>query len=194
VKLQKLILILVATSLAACGLCIGAQVLGNLALGAWVFGGFSSDPQRVATVGAAIGVFDVPPGYAQLSHHLLNDVTIILSPPKGSLKPEISLRIYSLRKGATVEDAEALLPFARRDMQSKGYRTTSEDFALDTIRIRGEEVPLAIIEGYQGDRAVFRCLSAYFTAKDGRRASLDIEGPIAGWDQPLVDRFIASMR
>ncbi len=176
-----------------CGVCAVAVLVAGGAITAFVYSRFTSDPAQVRALSSDIAEFDLPPGYSQLAHEMFGRTAVVLSPPSGTKQPTLML---SAAETATTESLanEVTRIIARDKMKENGYQITRDTLKLDTAHIRGEDVELVVIDGYKENRIVYRYIVARFTARNGKPALLTIHGPMAQWNQDLIDRFMASLR
>ncbi len=195
-KHKKLIATLVATAsvCSLCGFCGFCTVMGGwYASAASVLGlpPITFDPTRVAEDASTIARYDAPPNYRTESINVFGDIMIGLSPSNGSKGP--TFRLYPAREKGSVVDAETV-EFARLWMKEQGYLTTSLASEIKRMSIRGERVPVLVVDGFQDDKLVYRFLIARFTARNGEDGCLEAHSPAPDWDENLVNTFIASLR
>jgi hypothetical protein len=173
-------------------LCLAACIVGALLLGAFgqrVTDSVMTEPQQVQDNASTIAEFDLPPGFAtESSINMLgirvamftntqNDhfISLLQIPTRGDINDE------NIRQ---LEEA-----MARGSNRQLADVQTIEERALT---VRGEPARLLLQSGTSDGRA-YRQLLLAFQGKGGL-ALLIVMGPEAGWDQPVYDAMIESIR
>ncbi|MBI2332748.1 MAG: hypothetical protein HYU84_11425 [Chloroflexi bacterium] len=160
----------------------GKQV-GSLATG--------SDPTAVAEMRNKIVDFDQPPGYQPGVMSMVIYDVIYLMPVDSSDDPMIMLMQYNATTSANREQIErSLRQSAERQGPQPGVSMRVVD-SFETV-IRGETVTVSVSEGGGQNLAVRQWITVF----DGNNGLvlLMIQGPVASWDDEMVETFIKSIR
>ncbi len=186
---NKKILLGIGGVLALCLCAAGIAVLVFGVGASKVVQSFKTDPTSIAQVSSRIADFDVPAGYQpSMAMSILSYDYVMLTPQAGRQSMVIALMQF---KGLNSPDMQQM----RQSMEQQSGQAGANLRVVKTYQttIRGESTTVTIQEGNTGAGADIRQLLAIFNGKGGP-TMLMIEGPVDGWDQSLVDQFIASIR
>lgn len=184
--------ILVALCCCVAGLGLAGMWYAGDQLGGMMEG--ANDPENVTKIAQSIATYDLPAGYEQIGFDILS-IKYIFMMPGDNQAPMIMLAQFP---DSMVGNQEELA----REMESSMARQTGQGAAdlqvveQKTYTIRGQQVETVIMDGVadiEGQSVDIRQMIIVFDGKEGM-AALMFYGAKAGWDQTLVDSFIASVR
>ena len=134
--------------------------------------------------------FEVPEGYdLQFVVELNGNPMISMSGPEESdhiylvqLPDEININLNDLDKPMGV-------------MLGRQEKDASEPTLVErkTVSICGQNVSLMVSEGINAEKQAYRQNTAVFLGKHGA-ALVNISSTVAQWNQPMVDKFLASIQ
>lgn len=187
----KIALVVTAAALFLCCVAgLGVALLGTRLIGRALI----TDPERVQTVGREIADYDVPPGYEEMFAMNVMGMRVVAIGPSGAASEFMMFMLMQFPGGMQLsrEEMERQLQQAlarqvgmgRADMQVVGQEETV---------IKGEPVTLTVREGSAESGERLRQVTGLFSGKAGP-AMLMIMGDVSGWDQAMVDDFVASIR
>lgn len=186
----KVALVLTAVALFLCCVAgLGATFLGTRLVGRV----FITNPERVQAVGRQIADYEVPGGYAEMfAMNVMGLKMVAISSSTSS--NYLIIMLMQLPSGIQISREEM-----ERQIEQALARQTGLDSAdmasvdqQETI-IKGQPVTLTVREGANQNGRSLRQITGLFEGKGGP-AVLMVTGETSTWDQPLVDRFIASIR
>ncbi len=176
------------------GLCIAACAVILLVArqaGTQFGRAFKTDATGVAQVGSRIADFDLPPGYEQGAGMSIFMYDFVMYEP---LQSSGGMSIFLMQfKGAGGYSTEQM----QHAMQQQSGQSAANMKVVSTYQmmIRGQKSTVIIEEGSATSTPaiVIRELIAVFPGKGGT-AMLMMTGAKDSWNQPLADKFIASIR
>ena len=163
--------------------CIGVFIY----LGGRVMQSIVTDPDEIAKIRQEIVEYDVPEGYKENGMRLLGIQAIILSSYGGS--PE-SFILMSFP--ANTELSQEELNKAIEQLNQQNQNAVWEQVDILPVTIQGQSVEMIVSEGSVGEYKQRR-MQCYWQGDHGMLA-LQISGNVDGWDQSIVDAFLASIR
>jgi len=187
----KITLVIVAIALFLC--CVGG--LGVTLLGARLFGrAIITDPDRAEAVGREIAGYDLPPGYDEMFAMDVMGIKMVAIGPTALTSDFMVIMLMQFPAGMEIsrEEMERQMEQALARQTGLGradMRVVGQEQAI----IKGEPVTLTVREGTTEDGGQLRQVSGLFQGKSGP-TMLMVMGEAAAWDQPMLDRFIASIR
>jgi hypothetical protein len=191
---QVMIIVGILVILCCCvaGLGVAGMWYAGDQLGGMVEG--ANDPENVAKIAESIATYDLPAGYEQIGFDILSMKYIFMMPGNG-LGPVIMLAQFP---DSMVGDQEELAREMERSMARQTGQGAADLQAVEqkTYTIRGQQVEAVIMEGaseIEGQSMEIRQMIVVFQGKDGT-AALMFYGAKSGWDQAMIDAFIASIR
>jgi hypothetical protein len=154
---------------------------------------FVTDQAELETIAANVAAYDLPPGYDELfGMRFFGFEIIALGSPALSTQPLIML--MNIPAGAGLGQAELERQMAQALRQQEGLQNLElAAVGETTVKIRDQNVTLTIREGSDAGGVAYRQVSGIFRGQSGP-ALLMIQGPQQGWDQGLIDSFVASIR
>jgi hypothetical protein len=181
---------------AAALFCLCAVVVAGFILmqvGRQVQEGFETDPEAASEAAHAIVDYELPPGYQErISMNFLVYTFVMIGPENTETtnQPLIMLAQFD-PVGTSQEQMEQQI--RQSFEQQAGQRGLDMQLVeVENRIIRGEEVEVTTYEGSDRSGDVVRQLITSFPGKDGI-AMLMIMGPAQGWDEQVIDDFIASI-
>jgi hypothetical protein len=179
----KSILLIITGLLAACLLISGLAVraaMSSLADFA------SDDPHLVDQMGRSIAFFDLPPGFGAGRAVSKEDFTLV-----SYNSPDGRTHLTLLQVPVTAQMDEIALHGLLKDVTLTREQETA---VIDqrTINIRDRQATLTISEG-RGANGAYRSATVFFEGLGGP-ALANLSGPLADWDEQIVDTFLASLR
>ncbi len=174
--------------------CLALVCLGVIGLSQFALHSFLNDPNGLAEASKLITQYKLPTGYEELGSVSLGNPTVMLSPPDGSNRPKIRIWLVSKSMENTPILSDDTLLYASRKMRDDGYIPDAETHKTTRVFIRGEQVPMLVVEEYKDKQPLYRYVYCHFPAANDRVGALEAWGPVSGWDQGLVDSFIASLQ
>jgi len=187
----KIALVVLAVILFCC--CVAG--LGATLLGARLFGrAIITDPGRAEAIGHEIAEYELPPGYDEMFAMNVVGIKMVAIGPT-TPTPE-SMVIMLMQFPASLEISREEM---ERQMEQALARQTGLGSAemrvvgQEQVTIKGEPVTLTIREGAAEDGRRLRQATGLFQGRGGP-TMLMVMGEATAWDQPLLDRFIASIR
>ena len=191
---QVMIIVGILVILCCCvaGLGLAGMWYAGEQLGSMVDG--ANDPERVAKIGESIATYDLPAGYEQIGFDILS-MKYIFMMPENDIRPMIMLAQFP---DSMVGDQKELAREMERSMARQTGQGAADLQAVEqkTYTIRGQQVEAVIMEGtseIEGQSMDMRQMIVVFQGKDGT-AALMFYGAKSGWDQAMIDAFIASIR
>ncbi len=184
----KLILFIAGTTLV---LGLSMLVAGFIIIrsAGWLFTNvLESDPASITEVGRDIAEYDVPERFNDVYALEVAGFSMVAYRDKVT-----DGHIFLVQLPDSVDFNPATLEQQFR--QAAGTETLAEVAVIQHIPlwIRGQETTLVISEGFNHDNEQYRSASAIFTGKGGQ-ALINISGPAEGWDQSMVESFVASLQ
>ena len=179
------ILLIVVVAIVAAGLLWGAAslVVTQLVLPA-LADIASDDPGMVGQVGRSIAFYDLPPGFGQGYAVTQADYQLVTY-----LGPDGRTHITLFQMpGAEPDELEQRL----HDIGARAGMQTAVN-ERHTMQIGSQQGSLLIGEGTNGEGIPIRSVTLLFNGRGGP-ALVNIAGPVATWDKPAVDKFLASLR
>jgi hypothetical protein len=154
----------------------------------------ANDPERVARIADSIAEYDAPTGYEQMAFDIFSMKYIFMT-PLNSARPIIMLAQFP---ASMVGDQEEMRREMERSMAQQTGQGSAEMRPVEekTYTIRGQQVDTTIMEGeadMDGRKVLMRQMIVIFEGRNGV-AALMFAGPKDGWDQAMIDSFIASIR
>jgi hypothetical protein len=190
----KIILAIVGGLLVLC-LCAGVAAFGISAWTASKVVNFAeqnivSKPEEINASAADIADFDLPQGFTPDYGMSLMGIAMVGYTANNQ---HIMLMQFPAGMDLSAEEMEKQLKQAMQNQQYGNFSGALNVIEQKPVTIRGKETTLTIAEGKEGSGEGFRQASAPFQGKSGT-AFLVIAGDIDGWDQAMVEKFIASIR
>jgi hypothetical protein len=194
---QKQILIVIGILVLLC-CCVAGLGLAGMWYAGESFGRAiegANDPEAVARIADSIAGYDLPAGYEQMAFDIFSMKYVIMVPLTDVNLPMIMLAQFPT---SMVGDQEEM----RREMERSMARQTGQGSTdmrpveQKTYTIRGQQVEATIMEGEtdaDGHSITMRQMIVIFEGRSGI-AALMFSGPKDGWDQAMIDSFIASIR
>jgi hypothetical protein len=194
---QKQILIIIGILALLC-CCVAGLGLAGMWYAGESFGRAiegANDPEAVARIADSIAEYDAPVGYEQMAFEIFSMKYVIMMPLADVNLPMIMLAQFP---ASMVGDQEEM----RREMERSMARQTGQGSTdmqpveQKTYTIRGQQVEATIMEGEtetDGRSMTMRQMIVIFEGRSGV-AALMFAGPKDGWDQAMIDSFIASIR
>lgn len=193
---QKQILIVIAILVLICCCVAGLGLAGMGYLGEGISRSIENadDPENVARITSSIADYDVPAGYEQTAFEMLSIKYVFIASGNG-INPFILLMQLPEKM---VGDQEEMQKEMERSMarQSGRRSITMQIVEEKNYTIRGQQVPATVMEGeteIEGTLVFMRQMIVVFEGKTGV-AALMFYGAKDGWDQKMIDSFIASIR
>lgn len=183
----KILLIIAGTTLVL-GLSMLAAGFVILRSAGWLFNNvLESEPASITEVGRAIAEYDVPD---QFSEAYAADVAGFSMVAYHDRATDGHIFLMQLPDSAELDPITLEQQFRR----ASGTEALAQVAVVQHVpfRIRGQETTLVISEGFNHDNEHYRSASALFDGKSGQ-ALVNISGPAAGWDQTMVESFVASL-
>ena len=155
--------------------------------------GHAGDPAYVSNVADKIAKYDIPPGYSeQMAIDLGLYRTVSLVATEDSTKPMIMLMGYNQSMGVDNQQMQEQLQRSfEQQTGTPGMTWTTVDERKMTIR--GQDVNVIIREGQINGGFTLRQLVAVFEGENGT-VLIMIQGEAAGWDDDLINEFLASIQ
>jgi hypothetical protein len=187
----KIILGLVAVVLVVC-LCAAAsgfflyrstgRALGNI---------LNTDAAKVVEVAKPIADYTLPAGFGNAFSTEMGGFSMV-----AYTGDDGHSHIYFIQLPANLQIDQAKIESQIRQASPNGkdWATKMEIVERKPAKIDGQDVTLMVSEGINHDNQPYREASAMFQGKGGGQAMVMISGPIATWDQAVVDEFLASIR
>jgi hypothetical protein len=193
---QKQILIIIGILVLLC-CCVAGLGMAGMWYAGESFGRViegANDPEAVARIADSIAEYDLPAGHEQMAFDIFS-LKYVFMMPTTDTRPMIMLAQFP---ASMVGDQEEM----RREMERSMARQTGQGSAdmqpveQKTYTIRGQQVEATIMEGetdMDGRSVTMRQMIVIFEGRSGI-AALMFSGPKDGWDQAMIDSFIASIR
>ena len=169
--------------LAICA-CIGAFVL----LGRGLVKSVVTDAEQIAQLRQEIIDYTAPEGYTEIGLRLLGFKALMMSDHDRS--PETFI-IMSFPSDFDISQDE--IDQAMQQVNQQDQATAWQVVETQTVSVAGQEVDLVTLEGSSVDGFTRRKMQCAISGSAGLIA-IQIEGNTDGWDQTLVDTFLASLR
>lgn len=187
----KITLVVVAIALFLCCVAgLGVTLLGTRLAGR----AFITNPDRVAQVGADIAGYDVPPGYEEMFAMNLAGVKMVAIGPTDLTADFMVILLMQFSAGMEISRQEMERQMERAMAQQIGLGGADlEVVGRAQAFIKGESVTMTVREGVADDGDRLRQVTGLFQGRGGT-AMLTVMGKETAWDQPLLDRFLASIR
>lgn len=187
----RITLIVVAVALFLCCVAgLGITLLGTRLIGR----AFITNPDRVQAIGREIADYDVPPGYEQVFGMNMIGVKMVAIGPATSNSHFTMIMLMQFPAGMEMSQAEMERQLEQALARQTGLgRADMTVVGQEEVVIRGESVTMTVREGTTDDGVPMRQVTGLFPGKGGP-ALLMVMGEATGWDQPMLDRFIASIR
>jgi hypothetical protein len=147
---------------------------------------FSGEPTTVAEIRERMVDFETPAGYEATTMSMFIYDMVILEPDRSNGSMIMLMQYNSLISGSPAQMEEQL----RQSAQQQGNQAGTPMHYVETLEkeIRGETVQITVSEG-----SGMRQWLAVFEGKKGITL-LMVQGPVEGWDDQLLDDFIASIK
>jgi len=182
----------VIAALCLCACVIGFFVFRNLGqkIGQQIEN--SSDPTQVAAVRSKIASYNLPSGYSEQMALDLGMYRILALVPSNPSKPMIMLMGYNQSLGANQQQMQDQLQQTfEQQTGTPGMTWTTVDEHKATIR--GQEVNVVVREGTTSSGISMRQMVTAFEGENGT-VLIMAQGDASGWDQALLDTFLASIK
>jgi hypothetical protein len=148
----------------------------------------TNDSQHVTKLASKIANFDLPAGYtAEFSAELAG---YTLASYKGASGPSHLYFIQSEKESDGEELERMLTQLAPGSSDVNTRMTVIEN---RTATVRGQEVAVVVSEGVNSENISYRQITVGFQGKAGP-ALLVLSETVEGWDQTVVDTFLASIQ
>lgn len=143
---------------------------------------------QVAAAAATIADFDLPADYSPEFTASLDGYTFV----SYNLGDDHS-HLY-LIQSEKESDGEKLAS-ALEQISPGSYDPQTRMTIIETrpVTVRGQEVTLVMSEGVTSEGEIYRQIMVPFKGKGGP-ALIVLSEPVSGWDQEMVDTFLASIR
>jgi hypothetical protein len=190
---QKTILIIIGVLLALC-CCVSVVTLAGLGyLGDSIGRTFENadNPENVERIASEIAEYEMPAGYTQMAFELLNFKYVFLTPEANPSQPFIMLMKIPDGMGDPAEMQKELE--RAMSQQTGGSAANMQPVEEKSYTIRGQQVKAVIMEGSTDSGLKMRQMSTIFQGQSGMVAMM-FSGTAEGWDQGVIDAFIASIR
>ena len=193
---QKQILIVIGVLVLVCCCVAGLGLAGMGYVGEGIGRSIENadDPENVARIANSIADYDIPAGYEQRAFEMLTIKYVFIASSDG-IHPFIML--MQLPESMVGNQEEMQKEMERAMARQSGQRSITMQIVEEkNYTIRGQQVPAAIMEGeteIEGDVVSMRQMIVVFEGKTGV-AALMFYGAKDGWDQKMIDSFIASIR
>lgn len=152
----------------------------------------NQEPAKAEEIADSIADVEIPEGFkVEWSSELLGVTTISYR----NDEPHTHLFLAQAPEsfGPYKADMETILRNAVQDDEyNKKDVTKLTEVSRQELTIRGEAALLIITEGVNSDNLPFRSMTVFFQGKGGP-AMLDLNAPVASWDQDTCDALIASI-
>jgi hypothetical protein len=144
------------------------------------------DPTSMAEIRERVVDFDTPPGYETKAMNMFIYDMVILEPGSSDGSMILLMQYSGLMSG----DPEQMEEQLRQSAQQQGSQTGAAMQYVETLEreILGETVEITVSEG-----SGMRQWMAVFEGKKGPTI-LMVQGSIEGWDDQLLDDFVASIK
>ena len=187
----RIILAVMAIALFLCCVAgLGVALLGTRLVGRAVI----TDPDRVAAVSSQIADFQIPPGYEQMFASNVAGVKMVTLSPADPQAGFMVIMLLQLPAPTGRNQKEMERQMERALVQQTGVGSADlEVTGQEQVTIKGETVALTVRDGTTQDGQALHQVSGLFPGQGGPTL-LVITGLTEDWDQPAVDRFIASIR
>ncbi len=175
------------------GICI--CVAGAFALrgaGNFLKNSVVTDPNAAATLAAGVAEFDVPSGYTQVGMNFGGLYKAIILTSNNSDRPMIMFAQAQAFQNADAQSFEQQMRQALQQQFNRGG-ITWKDAGTTQVTIRGQQVTLNIAEGTDQNNNSIRYETGIFDGNSGK-VLLMLMGTTQGWDQSMIDTFLASIR
>ncbi len=193
---QKQILIVIGILVLVCCCVAGLGLAGMGYIGDGIGRSIENadDPENVARIASSIADYDIPAGYKQMAFEMLSIKYVFLAPGNG-INPVIMLTQFPENMIGNQEEMQKEME--RAMARQSGQRSITMQIVEEkNYTIRGQQVPAAIMEGeteIEGEVVFMRQMIVVFEGKTGV-AALMFYGAKDGWDQEMIDSFVASIR
>ncbi|MCG2784075.1 MAG: hypothetical protein L6461_03105 [Anaerolineae bacterium] len=193
---QKQILIVIGVLVLVCCCVAGLGLAGMGYVGEGIGRSIENadDPENVARIANSIADYDVPAGYKQTAFEMLSIKYVFIAPGDG-IHSFIMLTQFPQNMVGNQEEMQKEME--RAMARQSGQRSITMQIVEEkNYTIRGQQVPAAIMEGeteVEGNLVSMRQMVVVFDGKTGV-AALMFYGVKEGWDQEMIDSFIASIR
>ncbi len=187
----KIALVILAIILFCC--CVAG--LGTTLLGARIFGrAIITDPDRAKAIGGEIAGYDLPPGYEEMFAMNVVGIKMVAIGPAAPTSNAMMIMLMQFPAGVEVSREEVERQMEQALAQQTGLGSANlQVIGQEQVTIKGEPVTLTIREGTAEDGVRLRQVTGIFQGKGGP-TMLMVMGEAATWNQPMLDRFIASIR
>jgi len=187
----KIALVVVAIALFLCCVAgLGVALLGTRLAGR----AFITNPDRVAQVGGEIAGYDVPPGYEEMFAMNVAGIKMVAISPAEPVADFMVIMLMQISAGMEISREEMERQMERALAQQIGLGGADlEVVGQEQAFIKGESVTMTVREGVADDGDRLRQVTGLFQGRGGP-AMLTVMGKETAWDQPLLDRFMASIR
>jgi hypothetical protein len=193
---QKQIIIVISILVLACCCVTGLGLAGMWYAGDSFSRAIESgdDPESIARIADSIADYDPPPGYEQMAFDMFS-LKYVFMFSQFADSPFIMLAQFP---PALAGDQEEIREQMERSMAQQSGQGSGQMRAVEerAYTVRGQQVQGVIMEGdveVEGGTVVMRQMILVFEGKSGV-AALMFSGPQYGWDQEMIDAFIASIR
>lgn len=146
--------------------------------------------QDVTQIAGEIADYDLPAGFGQAYATKVAGFSLVSYTGDDSYS---HIFLFQLPAGVHVDQAEIERRFQQASGEPQDQFQKMKVVDRQTGTIRGQSVELVISEGTNHADMPYREVSGIFQGKQGQAAVM-ISGPIATWDQGMVDSFLASLR
>ena len=163
--------------------CIGLFIY----LGGRVMQSLVTDPTEIAQMRQEIAEYDVPEGYTENGMRLFGFKALILS--NSSASPESFILMGFPTDTQLTQDE---IDKALEQLSQQNQNTVWKQVDTLPVTIQGQSVKMIVSEGSVGEFQQRR-MQCFWQGKNSMLV-LQITGNVDGWDQELVDAFLASIR
>lgn len=146
-----------------------------------------TNPDDIAQMRQEIAEYDIPEGYEENGMRLAGFHALMLS--NYSASPN-SIMLMSFPSNMELSQEE--IDQAIQQLSQQDNTAAWEQVDTQTVTIQGKQVDLIVMESSVGDYRQRR-IQTYWLGENGMIA-LQMSGNVEGWDQAVVDAFIASIR
>ena len=189
-----LIVLIVLLVLCVCG-CAATFLLFTYGGGQIMENAIIDDPQAAQDLADGMFEYTLPPGYSEEAAMNMGIMKMVMIMPNNSSSSGQMIMMMQIPAMISADPADYQLQMQQQMQSQFGGQSTMELVETDSMTIRGQQVELMYFEGTSSEYDFpMRMMVSSFIDGESGQIMIMIMGSEAGWDQPMVDNFLQSIR